>query len=249
MLNRITLFKIYTDGQMYLKLGARVLFASLIACAGFAFAQSDVPRSAKAVDLIDRFGDTTQTLEDGVAYYSPTGVLLVVRDGNLTRGRWAANDDGQLCWELQESDPSCSDFVVFDEIVYRSENGVLAGQPDLTAGNLLAEAASALAYANSAVLFTSEETRVFVSGKTAVRSLRGRMYYAPDQTLHTVWNGVRKQGTWSIDEDGGVCWSIEGWGQQPCEYYFTGHNGQVWSRFRGLDQVAAEHIDGDQTSF
>ncbi|MEM9844152.1 MAG: hypothetical protein AAF965_05085, partial [Pseudomonadota bacterium] len=136
-----------------------------------------------------------------------------------------------------------------EDVVYRSDGGALAGQPDLTAGNLLAEAASALAYANSAVLFTPEETREFLSDKTSLRSVNGRMYYAPDQTLHTMWNGVRKAGTWSIDADGGVCWEIVGWGKQPCEYYFEGHNGQVWSRFRGLDQVAAEHVDGDQTDF
>ncbi|MEM8576166.1 MAG: hypothetical protein AAGF48_16290, partial [Pseudomonadota bacterium] len=115
------------------------------------------------MDLIDRFGDTTQTLDDGVAYYSSTGVLLVVRDGNLTKGRWTASDNGALCWELESTDPLCRDYVVFEDNVYRSEGGVMAGQPNLVAGNLLAEAASALAYANSAVLFTPDETRNFLS--------------------------------------------------------------------------------------
>lgn len=212
-------------------------------------AETEVPRLAQAVDLIDRFGDTTQSLEDGVAYYSSTGVLLVVREGNLSQGRWTTNDNGQLCWELKDTDPACRDYVVFNGIVHRSENGVMAGQPDLIAGNLLAEAASAMAYANSAVLFSPEETHSFLSGKTSLRSVHGRIYYAPDNTLHTVWNGVKKTGSWSINDDGGVCWHIEGWGEQPCEYYFKGHNEKVWSRFRGLDQVAPDHVDGDQTAF
>ncbi|MEM1303063.1 MAG: hypothetical protein AAGH17_10790 [Pseudomonadota bacterium] len=230
-------------------LSAASLVAGLVTLPLFAVGQEDVPRAARAVDLIDRFADTTQTLEDGVAYYSPTGVLLVVRNNELTKGRWTAVDEGQLCWELQDTDAECSDFVVFENIVYRSEDGALAGQPDLVAGNLLAEAASAMAYANSATLFTRDETRDFLSGKTSLRAAQGRLYYSPDQTLHTVWNGVRKTGTWSIDPDGGVCWHITGWGEQPCEYYFKGHNDMVWSRFRGLDQVAAEHVDGDQTDF
>ncbi|MEM6482223.1 MAG: hypothetical protein AAF922_13040 [Pseudomonadota bacterium] len=234
---------------MHIEIVARCLLIGLICMAGPVLAESEVPRQAQAVDLIDRFGDTTQTLKDGVAYYSSTGVLLVVRDGNLTKGRWTAKDSGELCWELQDTDPVCRDYVVFEDIVYRSESGVITGQPDLTAGNLLADAASALAYANSAVLFTPDETRAFLAGKTSLRSVHGRMFYAPDETLHTVWNGVRKTGTWSIDAEGGVCWHIEGWGEQPCEYYFEGHNGKVWSRFRGLDQVATEHVEGDQTAY
>ncbi|MEM7075463.1 MAG: hypothetical protein AAGA28_18920 [Pseudomonadota bacterium] len=223
--------------------------ASLALPHGPVTSQESAPRPALAIDLIERFGDTTQTLEDGVAYYSATGVLLVVRNEELTKGRWSARDDGTLCWELDGSEPDCTRFVMVGDIVHHGEGGLPVGQPDLVSGNLLAEAASAMAYANSAELFTPEETRAFLSGKTALRSAHGRLYYAPDQVLHTVWHGVRKQGTWSIDEHGGVCWHITGWGEQPCEYYFVGHNGTVWSRFRGLDQVAAEHVAGDRTEF
>lgn len=72
------------------------------------------------------------------------------------------------------------------------------------------------------------------------------MYYATNQKLFTSWNGVRKVGTWSLDEEGGVCWHIVGWGKQPCEYYFNGPDGSVWSRFRGFDKIAVQHVEGNQ---
>jgi hypothetical protein len=137
--------------------------------------------------------------------------------------------------------------VYFQDDVFRSENGHIAGRPDLQAGNLLVEAASAKAFETSVVLFSPEQTRAFLADKTAIRSDVGRMYYSPDQTLKTLWNGVQKTGTWSIDDKGGVCWHVVGWGEQPCEYYFEGHDGTVWSRFRGLDKIAARHVAGNQT--
>ncbi|MEO0753101.1 MAG: hypothetical protein AAFY25_14995, partial [Pseudomonadota bacterium] len=107
--------------------------------------------------------------------------------------------------------------------------------------------ASAQAYAESVDLFTRDQTIALLSGKTALRTASGRMYYAPDFTLRTAWNGVRKTGKWSVDDQGGVCWHVVGWGTHPCEYYYTGTNGDVWSRYRGLDQTAAELVVGDQT--
>ena len=82
---------------------------------------------------------------------------------------------------------------------------------------------------------------------TAMRAPKGRMYYAPDFTLKTVWNGVRKTGRWSVDENGGVCWRVAGWGPTPCEYYFYNNDGRLWARFGRQDSAAPEHVEGDRT--
>lgn len=219
--------------------------ALMTAC--MAYAGQDTPVPATATELFDRFADTTQTLDDGLAYYAASGVLLVVLNGKMTPGKWVGHDDGRMCWALKGADEACTQYVIFDDQVFKSENGHIMGKPALEAGNILAERASAQAYADSVDLFSREKTIALLSGKTALRSAIGRMYYAPDFTLHTNWNGVEKTGVWSVDENGGVCWQITGWGTQPCEYYYIGNNGEVWSRFRGLDQMAAELVEGDQT--
>ena len=223
------------------------IFAVAMAMLTLPALAQDTPRPASATDLFDRFADTTQTLEDGLAYYAASGVLLVVRDGKMTPGKWVGHDDGRLCWALRDTDEICETYVAFDNQIFLSKNGFLAGRPDLEAGNILAERASAQAFAESVDLFTPEQTFALLSGKTALRSGSGKMYFAPDFTLHTNWNDVQKVGTWSVDGQGGVCWHIIGWGTHPCEYYYIGKNGDVWSRYRGLDQTAAELVEGDQT--
>lgn len=230
----------------------RLLVAIFFACClgnmSTGVASDGAPRTASSTELIDRFADTTQLLKDGVAYYSATGVLLVVQGENKEAGRWTTRNDGKVCWELKSlAEPDCTSFVVFEDTVYRTENGHIAGRPDLQAGNKLSEELSAKAFAESVVLFSPDQTRAFILGKTAIRSAVGRLYYGHDQTLKTLWNGVAKTGTWSIDDDGGVCWHVVGWGKQPCEYYFKGNDGTVWSRFRGLDKIASRHVEGDQT--
>ncbi len=232
--------------QTRLKAGCAALIATFGAVSAV-LASGDI-RPATAVELFDRFSNTTQILDDGVAYYSSAGVLLLVENKKLVSGKWTTDDTGVLCWVRGEPEVrDCGAFVMYDGIVFRFEDGAIRGQPDLQPGNLLAEAASAQAYAESAKLFTPEETVAFLSGKTAKRSAVGRMYYAPDMALKTVWNGVHKTGRWSVDEQGGVCWHVTGWGEQPCEYYYIGQKETVWSRFRGLDKVAPEHVEGDLT--
>lgn len=223
------------------------LFTALFASLANPTPAQDTPIPANTTQLFDRFADTTQALEDGLAYYGATGVLLVVRDGKMTPGKWTGNDDGSLCWTLKDTEETCTSYASFDNQIFLFEDGFLAGKPDLEAGNILAERASALAYAENVDLFSRDETIAHLSGNTELRSAKGRMFYAPDFILRTNWNGVQKVGTWSVTEDGGVCWSVTGWGTHPCEYYYIGNNGEVWSRFRGLDRTAAQLLEGDQT--
>ncbi len=234
---------------MSYQIGTAIIALTMLVWSGaFVRADEEAPRAATPEELFDRFADTTQILKDGVAYYSATGVLLLVQGDEKRAGRWSTTDTGAVCWELKGADtPDCIQYVLFQGLFYSSVDGHIRGRPDLQAGNLLAEAANAKAFAESVQLFTLEQTRELIMGKTAIRSSNGRMYYGADQTLKTNWNGVAKTGTWSIDDQGGVCWHVVGWGEQPCEYYFHGRDGTIWSRFRGLDRVAAEHVAGDQT--
>ncbi len=230
-----------------MKSSLSAILASVMALLTLPAQAQDTPTPATATELFDRFADTTQTLEDGLAYYAASGVLLVVRDGKMTPGKWVGHDDGRLCWALKETEESCESYVAFDNQIFLSKGGFIAGKPNLESGNILAERASAQAFAESVDLFTPEQTIALLSGKTALRSGSGRMYYAPDFKLHTNWNDVQKIGTWSVNDQGGVCWHVTGWGTHPCEYYYIGNNGDVWSRYRGLDQTAAELVEGDQT--
>lgn len=214
---------------------------------GFPAMAQDAPTPATATELFDRFADTTQTLEDGLAYYAASGVLLVVKDGKMTPGKWVGHDDGRLCWALKNVEESCTEYVRLDNQIFLNQNGFIGGKPNLEAGNILAERASAQAFAESVDLFTRAQTIELLSDKTALLVGSGRMYYGADFTLRTNWNGVQKIGNWSVDDQGGVCWHVTGWGTHPCEYYYNGKNGDVWSRYRGLDRTAAELVEGDQT--
>ncbi len=95
-------------------------------------------------------------------------------------------------------------------------------------------------------LFTPEETTRLVSGKTAMLDPKGAVYYAPDFSLTTVWNGVHHEGQWSIDEEGGVCWHVVAWGEEPCRHYFL-QDDILMSVYKGVPRRAVEFVDGDMT--
>ncbi|MEM1278213.1 MAG: hypothetical protein AAGH74_16965 [Pseudomonadota bacterium] len=169
---------------------------------------SDLP---SAVEMVDRFADTTQTLRDGLAYYSASGTLLVVIKDQLSVGNWTTADGGQLCWVLRDrTEPFCETYARLSGDLHVLRDGGVTQPAELTAGNVLQERANAEALAASVTLLSREETLALVTGHTALRSEVGRMYYAPDFTLKTVWNGVQKSGLWSVDAQGGVCWKIVG---------------------------------------
>ncbi|MEL7206428.1 MAG: hypothetical protein AAGL19_19765, partial [Pseudomonadota bacterium] len=130
-----------------MKSSLSALVASVMALLTLSAQAQDTPTPATATELFDRFADTTQTLEDGLAYYAASGVLLVVRDGKMTPGKWVGHDDGRLCWALKETEESCESYVAFDNQIFLSKGGFIAGKPNLEAGNILAERASAQAFA------------------------------------------------------------------------------------------------------
>ena len=71
--------------------------------------------------------------------------------------------------------------------------------------------------------FTGSELRTYLADKTQVWPEGGGAYYAANGALQTLWQGERNSGTYSVSEDGMLCWHIAEWGEQPCETYY--HDG------------------------
>ena len=93
-------------------------------------------------------------------------------------------------------------------------------------------------------LFTPEEATAFVVGKTVILEPLGGAYYAPNFTLIAVWNGVRQSGTWSVNEDGGVCWHLAAWGVEPCRYYYY-RDDVLMNLYKDKDWRAEELMEGN----
>lgn len=237
----------------------------MIAAAGFllvsanllpAFA-GDGPTPLSRGELYSYIAGKTQITGDGGVYYADDGTLQVLRKGESYRGTWSTKKTGELCWHVYDlGELPCSTYLRVGAAVHLLRDDEVVPAPELKDGNALSRAKPELAASAKKRqpqlperdLFTRQETIAFLSGKTSKREPNGRMYYAPDFTLKTIWNGVRQIGTWSVDGDGGVCWQVAGWGPTPCEYYFYKKDGGIlWARFRGRETAAAGHIEGDHT--
>ena len=211
-------------------------------------------------DLYSFIVNKTQALDDGGAYYADDGTLRLQMKGKTHTGSWSTRKTGELCWHVYDlGDVPCQLFLHDNGGVRIVRAGEPAGQPVFQDGNTLvaddmASVADETAQPKNPQkpdwnFFSRQETIAFLAGKTSMREPGGRMYYAPDFTLHTNWNGVRKTGTWRVNDDGAVCWEVVGWGPTPCEFYFRKtEDGILWARFRGRDTAAAEHVDGDRTT-
>ncbi len=218
--------------------------------------EANAPEPFTRGELYSFIAGKTQVRADGGAYYADDGKLLVVDEkGNVQKGSWSTTQDGKLCWHFFDlKNALCEAYFHRDGKNYFQKNGNLDAVPETQDGNTLKykEAVAgnhrkgAKTDNGSHDFFSREQTIALLSGKTSKRAANGRMYYAPDYTLKTVWNGVHKTGTWSVNLSGGVCWHIVGWEKTPCEYYFL-KNDRVWAKFRKLESLAAPLVDGDLT--
>tara|TARA_B100000686_G_scaffold294062_1_gene324014 strand:+ start:485 stop:1216 length:732 start_codon:yes stop_codon:yes gene_type:complete len=187
---------------------------------------------------------------NGGAYYAPDGTLDTLWDGAREGGTWSVTSNGALCWHVASwGELECEAyFHVGNDVMYSyyGETGLASERQD---GNTL----DALAAGTGLVLdidrefLTPDEAMNLVSGHTEFFGDDGAIYYASDHTMTTVWNGVRHSGTWSIDDDGGVCWDVPAWGEEPCRQYYEGEEG-LMVLHKGRDFSAEDFSVGDATT-
>ncbi len=207
-------------------------------------------------ELYAYLSDKTQVWSAGGAYYSAEGTLETLWEGERNEGGWSTNNDGVLCWHVKSwGETPCETYYHNGDVVSFVYEGKTALAVEMFDGNVLDQlqagqepgaAEPEVAATYEKVLFTSTEMAAFVTGKTVIWGDNGGAYYASDNSLKTVWDGVRKTGTWSVDDKGGVCWEIPSWGKTPCEYHF--YNGdELWSEYNGQDAKTDEYVEGDTT--
>ncbi|MDP7518442.1 MAG: hypothetical protein QGI17_15170, partial [Arenicellales bacterium] len=93
-------------------------------------------------------------------------------------------------------------------------------------------------------LLTKEQTADLLSGQTVIWGSGQGLFYSPDLTLIKIWNGVRGTGTWSVSDEGAVCWHVPGWGKTPCKsYYYKGE--ELMSIFEGVHSKANKQVEGN----
>jgi hypothetical protein len=193
-------------------------------------------------------GKTQVWVDSGGAYYAEDGTLDTLWDGVREGGTWSVTDNGALCWHVSSWGMlECEAyFHVGREVMYRyyGETGAVSERQDgntldiLQAGDVVVDI--------DRELFKPEESMALVSGMTEFLGTDGAVYYAPDQSLTAVWNGVQHTGTWSIDDEGGVCWNVTAWGVEPCRYYYHTDDG-LMIFYMGRDVVAERFREGDAT--
>jgi len=206
-------------------------------------------------ELYAYLSDKTEDWGDGNgAFYSAEGTVETMWDGAKDEGTWSTNKDGSMCWHIKSwGETPCTTYYHNGEVVSAVYDGETTLASELHEGNALEYLAAGVAVPEPEVapeyekiLFTKEETTALVMDKTIIWEGNGGAYYAPDYTLITMWDGERVEGTWSVGDDGGVCWQVPGWGTTPCQYYF--YNGEeLWTEYKKEDSVAEPLVDGDTT--
>ena len=213
-------------------------------------------------ELHNYLADKTQVWDpNGGAYYAEDGTLQTLWDGERDSGTWSITKDGELCWHVYSwGEYPCEAYFHNGDFISYVYEGDTGPAPELQPGNTLdylqedlategytpPEQAEDMDPDSARELFTPKETISLVVAKTVILEPGGGAYYAPDFTLTAVWNGVHQSGTWSIDDNGGVCWHLAAWGVEPCRYYY--YKGDVlMSLYKGNDWRAEELVEGNIT--
>ena len=79
-------------------------------------------------------------------------------------------------------------------------------------------ALSSTVFAGEGKYLNKEEALAHASNKTEEWT-KGAGFYAADGTLMAVWDGKELSGTWRIKDNGEMCVTVEGWGDEGCHKY------------------------------
>jgi hypothetical protein len=213
-------------------------------------------KSFTRFELYTYLSEKTQTWEEGSVFYSDAGTLQARWQGQCVKGKWTTQDDGTLCRHVSAwGEDSCETYYHNGDGVSMVKNGEALPELQQEEGSTIDCNALelTLSMANSSEsdseivkgLFTRAETIEFLSGKTVIWATGQGLYYAPDFKLEKIWNGVPGTGSWSVNEEGAVCWQIPGWGPTPCEFYYL-KGEELMAVFKDKHSVAAEHVDGNR---
>lgn len=77
---------------------------------------------------------------------------------------------------------------------------------------------SSTVFAGEGKYLNKEEALAHASNKTEEWT-KGAGFYAADGTLMAVWDGKKLSGTWRIKDNGEMCVTVEGWGDEGCHKY------------------------------
>ncbi len=77
---------------------------------------------------------------------------------------------------------------------------------------------SSASYAGEGKYLNKEEALAHASNKTEEWT-KGAGFYSPDGKLMAVWDGKKLSGTWRIKDNGEMCVTVEGWGDEGCHKY------------------------------
>lgn len=99
--------------------------------------------------------------------------------------------------------------------------------------------------AKGATRLNAEQVASHIVGKTEKWS-KGGGYYNTNGTLETVWKGSAQSGPYAIQDNGTVCYEVEGW-DRLCHFYMN-DNGTVTMIYKGRNVGAREVMQGNQLS-
>ena len=233
-----------------------MVFICLISTGTMAESLSADAKSFTRFELYTYLSEKTQLWKEGSIYYSDSGTLQARWQDQCVKGKWSTTDDGTLCRHVTVwGEDSCETYyhdggnvsMVKEGDTLPAINQEDGNTIDCNAFDLTLSMAGGSGDNNNTVkgLFTRTETIDYLSGKTVIWGAGQGLYYAPDFKLEKIWNGVSATGSWSVNEEGAVCWHIPGWGPTPCEsYYLKGE--QLMAVFKDKHSTAARHVEGNK---
>ncbi len=241
------------------KLGMVALASGVVAaCQTTEVALLDSATPFTRSELYTYLADTTQSRSGDAVFYSSEGTADILQDGERFEGSWGSTKDGAVCLYVKAwgDHVPCETYYHNGDEVSVVADGATMAAPRQYEGNAVDAVRDNVAYTPpeeqfeagfEPTPFTTDETIAFLSDKSVIWAGNGGAYYAPDFTLKTVWDGARANGTWSVNDEGAVCWQIAAWGTTPCEGFFL-YKDELWSIYKGEYARADEYVEGDQTA-
>lgn len=217
---------------------------------------ADETKSLSRGELYMYLADKTQHRSGWQIFYSSSGRLQALRDGQCDNGKWSTTEAGELCWHVTAwGERQCETYLHENDSVAYIRDQEKSPAPEIIGGNTTN--CPPVLFGSTVMtgiekvedfgdgLFSREQALELLSGNTVLWQSGRGLYYRENFTLAKSWDGVKSEGRWIVNAEGGTCWNIPGWGPTPCEFYYV--KNEILMRYANKKHsMAGQHLKGNR---
>ena len=98
---------------------------------------------------------------------------------------------------------------------------------------------------NGATQLNGDQARAHLSDRTE-KWVNGGAYYGPDGKMEAIWKHKYRSGSWTVSDDGKVCYTLTKW-EKLCQFYMN-IDGAITMIWKGQSTGVKEMMDGNRLS-